>query len=462
MKFTGKLLFIISCFVLLGISHPAFARKHLYSHSHHPRHSTHQASHTTTSSATIYGTEQLVAELNRIIGNTNPNLNIGVQIKSMRVGDVLYNRNSSHFFVPASILKVCTAESALLYLGPEFKFATVFATDAKNINAGVLEGNLYLIHSGDPSLTYIDLYDLMAGLQARHITQVNGNVYIDTSAYDQEMYGPGWISNDTRFCYGAPISASIINHNCMLVKVSSQSSKKRKQVIPSRISSMVVTDIAHYNRSLMQNLFIRYGIRITGDILPGTASRELPIVVSHESKPLRDLISTMLKKSDNIIAGSLFKKMGEVYAGQPGSWGNGSAAVKTILKQKVGVDIWQMNVLDGSGLSRDNRISPSQMMQVLDFAYHHVQTSYDFINALPIAGVDGTLKHRLQNIKWKVRAKTGTMSGVVALAGYAISKTKEPIAFVIIINGQMGLGWKYKEVENKITTALTNYMRGGV
>lgn len=118
-----------------------------------------------------------------------------------------------------------------------------------------------------------------------------------------------------------------------------------------------------------------------------------------------------------------------------------------------------MRILDGSGLSPDNLATPAQMMQVLDFAYHHYPTSYDFISALPIAGVDGTLKHRMGNIARKIRAKTGTISGVVSLAGYAVSGDKEPIAFVIMINGGKGLGWRYKELEDRIATALTRYKR---
>ncbi|HSW71039.1 MAG TPA: D-alanyl-D-alanine carboxypeptidase, partial [Gammaproteobacteria bacterium] len=115
----------------------------------------------------------------------------------------------------------------------------------------------------------------------------------------------------------------------------------------------------------------------------------------------------------------------------------------------------------GSGLSRYNQITPAQMMQVLDFAYHHIGTNYEFISALPIAGIDGTLKHRMYNIARKVRAKTGTMTGigVVSLAGYAIGGNKEPIAFVIMVNGRRGSGWTYKELEDKIATLLTQYQR---
>jgi len=449
------------------------------------------------------GSQNLSTEIDRIVNSTHADLNVGIHIKSMQYGDTLYTKNQYRSFVPASILKIFTAESALLYLGPHYKFSTRFVTDAKEISHGIIRGNLYLVHSGDPSLTYYDIEDMMTALKAQHIQQITGNVYIDNSAYDQEIYAPGWVWNDRRFCYAAPISASIINHNCLNFRltpakvvghtaniVENSGSVVQNNVITkpsnnrscyirlgsgnnnllvvsgcmpkgrySQGVSSVVTDVMYYNKVLLTKLFDRFGIRVKGNITAGTAPKNSTLLTAHDSEPLTALITDMLKKSDNVIAGSLFKKLGEIYTKRPGSWENGSNAVTQILAQQMGVNISQMRLSDGSGLSRYNLITPAQMMHVLDFAYHHHETNYDFISALPVAGVDGTLKHRLRNVAWKIRAKTGTMSGVVALAGYAMNKQKEPIAFVIIVNGRTGLGWKYKAMEDKIVTALTKYTR---
>jgi D-alanyl-D-alanine carboxypeptidase/D-alanyl-D-alanine-endopeptidase (penicillin-binding protein 4) len=463
------------------------------------------ASSTAPVPAAIYGSQSLAAAINNAIASVDPNLNIGVAVRSMKTGETLYTRNAYRTFVPASILKVMTAEAALLYLGSEYKFQTSFYTDASNLSGGVLYGNLYLVHSGDPTLTYYDLIDLMASLKAQGIQRVEGNIYIDTTAYDQVNYGPGWIWNDKRFCYAAPISASIINHNCLTFKVappktssysmnaspsakfspiqsstSTKSASSRSCYIrlgnnpnsaivvsdclgkghyPQGVTT-VVSDVMEYNKALLRALFRSSGIQVIGMIAPGVAPANLSVVVTHQSKPLYELVSTMLKKSDNIIAGSLFKKLGETYTRKPGSWENGSYAVSSILAKNAGVNVTNMNALDGSGLSRYNQISPAQMLQVLSFAYHNKSTNYEFISGLPVAGVDGTLKNRLHNISWKVRAKTGTMSGVNSLAGYAIGKDKEPLAFVIIVNGRFGMGWRYKELEDRIVTTLTKYSAG--
>jgi serine-type D-Ala-D-Ala carboxypeptidase/endopeptidase (penicillin-binding protein 4) len=485
--------FILFLLLIDFVMPDAFAKKHRSHRQREPQEK--------NSNAPVVGPENLAAEVNRIVNSMGPNLNVGIQIKSMKNGSTLYTKNDRRLFVPASILKIFTAESALLYLGHNFTFNTRFVTDATSISEGILYGNLYLVHSGDPSLTYFDLEDMMATLKSKHIQKITGNVYIDDTAYDQEIYAPGWVWNDKRFCYAAPISASIINHNCMTFRLSpakavghpaivldnggspiqsnviTRSTRSRSCYIRlgagsnnsltvsgcmpkgnySQGVTSVVTDVLYYNKILLSKLFNRYGIRVNGSILAGVSPLNLTSLATHRSEPLNTLITEMLKKSDNIIAGSLFKKLGETYFNRPGSWENGSNAVTEILAKQTGVDTSRMNLTDGSGLSRYNLITPAQMMHVLNFAYHHTGTNYDFISALPVAGIDGTLKHRLHNVAWKIRAKTGTMSGVVALAGYAINRDKEPIAFVIIFNGRMGMGWKYKSLEDKIVTALTRY-----
>ncbi|MCC2667227.1 MAG: dacB [Gammaproteobacteria bacterium] len=455
-------------------------------------------------SAPIDGKQNLIAALNQLTRGADAGADVGIQIKSMRSGEVLFSKNAQDLLIPASVMKILTAEAALLYLGPNYTFPTRLSTDASRIKGGVINGNVYLIHSGDPSLTYTDLTDLLITLKSRHIKEIKGNVYIDTTAYDQANFGPGWIWHDKQYCYAAPINASIINHNCLSFKIlPAKVAGHRASIIPnphyyySGIENSVITnkskrfhpcymqltntasgisisgcipkgryasgattviqDILGYNKSLMHWLFRRYGIQVNGTITAGSAPSNLHLIAVHQSKPLYLLVKEMLKKSDNVIAGSLFKKMGELYSRQPGSWKNGSEAVKQILAQKADVNSSQLSILDGSGLSSANRIKPAQMMQVLNFAFHHSQTNEQFISALPIAGVDGTLKHRLYNVARRVYAKTGTISGVTSLAGYVINKSKEPIAFVIIVNRRHGNIWKYRKMEDEIVTALANY-----
>ncbi|MHB1221647.1 MAG: D-alanyl-D-alanine carboxypeptidase/D-alanyl-D-alanine endopeptidase [Gammaproteobacteria bacterium] len=455
---------------------------------------------------TLYGAGQLNDQLNRLINNDEQNADVGVYVKSMKSGEALYARNIHQAMTPASTMKILTAEAALIYLGPDYRFSTQLLTDGKaTVKNGILQGNLYIVLSGDPTITYNDLVDLLLTLRSQQIQAIAGNVYIDYSAYDQRYYGPGWIEKDKGYCYAAPISASIINHNCLSFQVtpakmtgrSAQVVISPKYFLPTIHNSVttkaggsscgvhltkeanseitiegclskgryptgisyVVTDIPDYNKALFKSVLKQLQVNVYGSITSGTTPKTASMIGQHASKPLHELVNDMLKKSDNIIAGSLFKKIGQLYSRQPGSWENGRAAVSAILAKHAGVNTSGLKILDGSGLSPDNLATPAQMMQVLNFAYHHYGTSYEFISALPIAGVDGTLKHRMYNISRKVRAKTGTISGVVGLAGYAMGKDNEPLAFVIMINSGKGMGWKYKALEDKIATALTKYAR---
>jgi D-alanyl-D-alanine carboxypeptidase/D-alanyl-D-alanine-endopeptidase (penicillin-binding protein 4) len=346
----------------------------------------------------------------------------------------------------------------------------------------------------------------MENLKTQQIQGITGDVYLDTTAYDQNFYGPGWEWKDKSYCYGAPISASIINRYCLPFKivpaklpgsfaqvetsskvfypairnsVVTKSSRTRAcslhladnagglEIVGCMPSgkyawgvSYVVEDVPEYNRALFKDLLFQSGVKIHGAVRFGTAPNNLSMIALHVSKPLPDLLNEMLKKSDNVIAGALFKKIGQLYTHRPGSWENGRMAVAQILSNKMGVDVSGLRILDGSGLSAANLAKPSQIMQVLNYTYHQDTINQAFISALPIAGVDGTLKHRMGNVAYKIKAKTGTISGVISLAGYASSIDKEPLAFVIMINGTKSMAWRYKELEDKIATALTKFKRG--
>lgn len=480
------------------------ARKKVHHYLHFAKNTVAPPKNSVTLPATIEGVPQLKAALEQLINTGNSNANVAVYVKSMRGRDVIYTRNIHQPLAPASTLKILTAEAALLHLGPDYRFATQLYTDASVVKNGVLEGNLYIVLSGDPTLTFYDVVDLLIALKNQQITTIAGNVYIDSTAYDTQVYGPGWEGKDKEYCYAAPISASIINHNCISMKVAAAKSPGRvarvvtspKYFYPKIINSVmtksvrrncslhlsteadstinldgcvgkdqsygfnyVVTAIPEYDRALFKYLMSHIHVKVTGHVTFGATPSNLTLIGTHASEPLRVLIVEMLKKSDNVFAGAIFKKLGQSYTQQPGSWENGSYAVTQILAKQAGVDTRGMRILDGSGLSPHNLTTPAQLMQVLEFAYHHYQTSYEFVSALPVSGVDGTLKNRMSNITRKVRAKTGTISDVVSLAGYVVSADKETLAFVIMVNGAKGNHWRYRELEDDIATALTRFKR---
>lgn len=453
----------------------------------------------------IRGRTQLINQLNYLVSASNLTANIGIYVKSMRYGDQLFARNIYHSMIPASTIKILTAGAALAFLKPDYKFATYLLTNGHKIKDHELQGNLYVVLNGDPTLTYTDLVDLLSTLKTRGIQSIAGNFYIDNFAYDQVFFGPGWEDSDRHYCYGAPISASIINHNCLPFKIMPSPiagtlariekspnffyppihnyliSKSRAQGCNIQFShdltngleidgcvragkpaiglSYVIVDVAEYNRALFKAILMQLNIQLKGEVLFSPAPYHHAVFATHYSKTLAELVKDMLKKSDNIIAETLLKKLGQLYTQRPGSWENGSFAINQILTRHGKINTAGLKMLDGSGLSAFNLATATHMMQLLEFVYHNQKIAFPFINALPIAGLDGTLKRRLRNIAHKMRAKTGTISGVISLAGYVTSADNDSLAFVILINGNKNMMWRYRELEDKISTALTRYVR---
>ncbi len=157
--------------------------------------------------------KQLQLQIEKILDKTNHNGNAGIVVASLDNKQILYQKNSKRFFVPASILKLFTAVTALQYLGPDYQFNTTILARNKNIKKGVLKSNLYIRFSGDPSLLRKDLVLMLKTLRKKGIRTIKGNVYIDDNIYDQDQYGPGWMWDELEMCYASPINAIKMNDN---------------------------------------------------------------------------------------------------------------------------------------------------------------------------------------------------------------------------------------------------------
>lgn len=160
------------------------------------------------------------------------------------------------------------------------------------------------------------------------------------------------------------------------------------------------------------------------------------MLATSQSAPLHDLLRIMLKKSDNMIADTVFRTIGHARFGVR-LWRAGSDAVRQILRQQAGVDLGNTIIADGSGLSRHNLIAPATMMQVLQYIAQH-DTELNFISMLPLAGHDGSLQYRAglhqAGVDGKVSAKTGSL-GVYNLAGFITTASGQKVAFVQYLSG---------------------------
>ena len=181
----------------------------------------------------------------------------------------------------------------------------------------------------------------------------------------------------------------------------------------------------------------------------------VPLAIN-QSEPLSELLTVMLKKSNNLIADTIFRTIGAHYFKVPGTWKSASDATKAILLSKANIDLGNAVLNDGSGLSRLNLIDADKLMSVLQFIAANDETLH-LIEKLPIAGVDGTLQYRRSftssDFKSTIYAKTGYLEGNYNLAGFIKLKENKYIAFVQFITGYSYI----KDNNEPNNTAIINF-----
>ncbi|WP_337261448.1 MULTISPECIES: serine-type D-Ala-D-Ala carboxypeptidase [unclassified Serratia (in: enterobacteria)] len=395
--------------------------------------------------------------------------------------------HSQQMALPASTQKVLTALAALLQLGPDYRFNTTLESQG-NITDGVLRGNLIARFSGDPTFKRQNLRNMVAVLKKQGVREISGDVLVDTSVFASHDKAPGWPWNDLTQCFSAPPAAAIVDRNCFsvslysapnpgemafirvasfypvnmfsqvrtLAKGSADAQYCELDVVPGELNRFTLTgcmtqrseplplafaiqDGASYAGAILKDELTQAGIQISGHLkrqtIPGLSGT---VIAQTQSAPLHELLKIMLKKSDNMIADTVFRTIGHERFGVPGTWRAGADAVRQVLRQKAGVDLGNNILVDGSGLSRHNLLTPATMMQALQYIAQH-DSELNFIAMLPLSGYDGTLRYRgglhEAGVDGKVSAKTGALQGVYNLAGFITTASGQRYAFVQFLSG---------------------------
>src|SRR3990167_4010678 len=381
--------------------------------------------------------------------NIKPGIHFGIIVQSMNTGRIYYSKNAHQFFLPASVQKIFTVTTALVNLGPTYHFPTRLLTDG-SIHNGVLHGDLIFQFNGDPSLTQNNLSEFTKKLQSMGVRRIIGNVIIDDFAFAHIPYPPGWQWKDLSYDFAAPLNTVIINRNQYLIR----------GCIPRRMGkqsrSLAIRDIQLFTKGLIRELLAKHGISYRGVIYIAKTPAGATVLDEHDSTSLSHLIIHLLKKSDNLYADALLKKSGERFTRQPGSWENGLLAVRSTISQDAGINLNSVHLVDGSGLSQYDQITPASLSQLLNYIDHQPMLRNSLIPALPIAGVDGTLIWRMPTLARNhlVHAKTGSMTGVSSLAGFVKTRTHGILSFVIMINNIPQYRAPYILLENHICEFL--------
>jgi D-alanyl-D-alanine carboxypeptidase/D-alanyl-D-alanine-endopeptidase (penicillin-binding protein 4) len=371
------------------------------------------------------------------------------------------------------------------------------------------EPKIIIRGSGDPLLTTNDL-DSMASFLAQHLpSKTSWNLIGDATLFDDVPWGKGWMWDDEPDPDAVFISALSVNKNCIGIRVEPGLSTNQPVSVATvpRTSFVTIHNEGVTTEARSDSLFIsrtsRDGENLisvggTISILDSVHIEELSIRNPEEfflnllaerltnqgmvvvtkglakvgelgqpsmvlSRPLRDVIISLNKESDNLCAEVLLKTLGGEMMGTPGTSENGALALSRFLAQ-IGIDTSDVVIADGSGVSRYNLTTSSAIVEVLKAMYAEPWHFDLFYDSLPIAGVDGTLLERMKGTtaEGNLRAKTGTLSGVSSLSGYVRTADNELLAFSIVMENFPSGAKDYREVQDKIGVLLSNLRRGSV
>lgn len=335
-------------------------------------------------------------------------------------GAIIYERNADSRFIPASVLKIGTALAAIRVLGKDYRFTTRFYLNA--------DRDLYIQGAADPLLVSEEVAAIAATLRNRGLSAIR-NIHVDDSACRLENGTEG--ATNTLNPYDAQNSCLAVNFNTInLVKGVDggvQSGEEQTPALPlmhelamglppgvHRINATANgSQSLRYVGELFGAMFKKQGIPVSGEISPNPVPVGLKLLYEHSSsKSLDDVLTGLLKYSNNFIANQIFLAIGAQQYGWPATWDKGQRAMSAFYRNELGLSEKDIVAREGSGLSRENRVTPRGMLVILEAFKPHAALLPFENNCL---------------------RKTGTMTGVYGYAGYFAGE-RGLDSFVLILN----------------------------
>ncbi len=416
--------------------------------------------------------------------------------------EYLIRINSDIPLIPASTNKLFTSGIALLTLGADYSINTEVYCDDSNLNDSIINGNLYLKGYGDPTLTNADLITLAKKIKEIGIKAITGNIITDDTFFEGTFLRNEWIEDENISVPLPLISAITVDKNSIYLRVTGSSKLNKPAIIDlennldyfkfinttkttknkTRIFAKsnfengkeIITIGGNIRRNTTTNVLVHLsnpslyaghllskhlrenGISFWGEIKKGKTkkfSNRLAVIET----PLVELIKPINKNSNNFFAEHLYLILGAQYSGGNGSPFDASKAINTFLKS-INIYNNDVNIVDGSGISRNNQFSTEVLVKFLYHIYLNPLIYNEFHNSLSIPQVDGTLFSRFGNLysHERLRGKTGTLNGVTALAGYVVSKSGDLLIFSINFNYSRGSQLKMRGLQDKIITLIAD------
>lgn len=356
----------------------------------------------------------VVEKLQRLTDNDiTAKSQLGLMVFDLDADSALFCHNHLQTMRPASTMKLVTAIAALDRLGGSYRFSTELRFSGC-IEGSVLKGDLYCVGGFDPKFNVDDMNAFVEGLKQMGVDTIMGNVYADKSMKDSATLGEGWCWDDDNPC----LSPLLIS---------------RKNNFVSRF----VRKLSDNGVAIVDTNRVDIAYRFVNEA--GGYIRRMPVgtfSVVARFHTIDQILMKMLKESDNLYAEAMFYQIAASTGARPASVADARKVINGLVK-KIGLQPKDYLFADGSGLSLYNYVSPLLEVMLLRYAYRNDIIFNHLYYALPVAGVDGTLKSRMKQSPAfeNVRAKTGTLTGVISLAGYCTASNGHRLCFSVINQG---------------------------
>ena len=410
-----------------------------------------------------------------------PAASVAVVVQPVDTAQPLVAHNAAQAMNPASVMKLVTTYAALDLLGPAWTWKTTAWVDTAAVN-GVLSGNLYLKGSGDPRFAIEHLWGLLRQLRVRGIQQISGDVVLDRTVFDVPAIDPGAFDDKPMRPYNVGPDGLLINLRALRFTLLADNGKPRllmetpsdglrvdnqlrageggcgsnwKDFISIRLipenngnrleftgtysplcgeKALNLAPLPADGQAggLIRALWKELGGTLGGQVRGGTVPVGSRLIATHESPPLADTVRDINKYSNNVMARQVYLTLGNESA--PATAERARQRIADWLNAR-GLRFAELEIENGSGLSRSERISADSLNRLLLDAWRN-PVMPEFVSSLPIVGIDGTMKKRLNGSEATGRAhiKTGTLDSVKTAAGYALDARGRRYAVTFLIN----------------------------
>jgi serine-type D-Ala-D-Ala carboxypeptidase/endopeptidase (penicillin-binding protein 4) len=426
----------------------------------------------------------------------------GIVVQALGTTNQLYNRDGDRLFTPASNVKLITTAVALRHLGAAMRLRTSVYQLPRTGNTT----NLLVVGRGDPTLTTVQLQSIVQQLKQRGERQI-GQISFDDGYFRGEQTNSDWEWGDLSADYAPAINGLMLNQNALSLNVSPQQVGMPLKYTWGdaslgnwQIENQTMTTAFKEDNSV--NAIAVFGkpiLRLTGKLaqtarsvkldLPvlnptesfvsafrqnlnlasinvnntrsgsGYSVLNLPELAAIDSPPISELIKETNQQSNNVYAEVLLRSIGRTHPQHYTSNNDTSTLGIALVKQRLtelGVNPQAYSLRDGSGLSRHNLVAPTAFIQLLS-AMATMPEGQLYRDSLPVAGISGSLKNRMKGTLAQgiVRAKTGSMGGIVSLSGYINSPKYSPLVFSIILDRHDRSTSSMVKVVDEITVLLS-------